>query len=72
MISARRLVVKKNGIVLHRWIGDIPKDIAMPTPLSVGFDIKLHRVNDSTKPRKVAVVAGWLGAKGYLFSVSLL
>jgi uncharacterized protein (DUF2237 family) len=39
-------------------------DIQMPTPLSLGFDIKYQRASvGNPKRRTCAVVAGWMGAK---------
>lgn len=42
-------------------------DINMPTPLSLGFNIKYqpgeHSSGDVKKKRTIAVVAGWMGAK---------
>jgi hypothetical protein len=44
----------------------IPNDIAMPTPLSLGYDMRYHSsassVNSSS-PRPIAIIAGWMGAK---------
>ena len=41
------------------------KDVAMPTPLSLGYDMKYHAAigGDDSKPRPLVVVAGWMGAK---------
>jgi hypothetical protein len=43
-------------------------DLAMPTPLSMGFDIKYHPAKEGIpsagQPRRpLAVLAGWMGAK---------
>ena len=38
----------------------------MPTPLSLGFDITLQKASEESKggkPRSIAVICGWLGAK---------
>mmetsp|Transcript_9660 Transcript_9660/g.9446 ORF Transcript_9660/g.9446 Transcript_9660/m.9446 type:complete len:309 (-) Transcript_9660:47-973(-) len=39
------------------------KDVQMPTPLSLGFDIKYQKASNNSKRRTCAVVAGWMGAK---------
>ena len=40
------------------------KDLAMPTPLSIGFDVKYHKSDAiTTGPRPLCIVAGWMGAK---------
>ena len=42
------------------------RDLQMPTPLSLGFDITFQKAPNSAKagkPRSTAVVCGWLGAK---------
>lgn len=41
------------------------KDIRMPTPLSFGFDMKFHKLNNNEdqNPKKIVIISGWLGAK---------
>ena len=58
-----RALSSNNGVHLPT-----EKDVQMPTPLSIGFDLTFQQANsnatnpDGTK-RPLAVVAGWLGAK---------
>ncbi len=42
-----------------------PKDTRMPTPLSLGYDMKYHAApgNHGLGARPIVVVAGWMGAK---------
>lgn len=58
--------------MMRRSLGRFAKpsaDIAMPTPLSLGFDLVYHPAPSSSTPdsnsnrRPLAVIAGWMGAK---------
>lgn len=42
-----------------------PKDTRMPTPLSLGYDMKYHAApgNRGLGARPIVVIAGWMGAK---------
>lgn len=42
-----------------------PKDARMPTPMSLGYDMKYHPApgNHGSSPRPLVVIAGWMGAK---------
>ena len=42
-----------------------PKDTRMPTPLSLGYDMKYHAApgNHGLGARPIVVIAGWMGAK---------
>lgn len=39
------------------------RDIQMPTPLSIGFDLTYQAASENRECRPLAIVAGWLGAK---------
>ena len=39
------------------------ENIAMPTPMSIGFETTYQKANESGGKRPLVIVAGWLGAK---------
>jgi hypothetical protein len=57
------IIQRRNSTKIEK---NVEKDIQMPTPLSLGFDIKYQAAPISASVRQkrtIAIVAGWMGAK---------
>ena len=68
LLSSTVRVIDTRAFSSNHGMQPTEKDVQMPTPLSIGFDLTFQQANsnatnpDGTK-RPIAVVAGWLGAK---------
>ena len=68
LVSSTLRVIGTRALSSNKGLQPNEKDVQMPTPLSIGFDITFQQANsNSPNPdgarRPLAVVAGWLGAK---------
>lgn len=67
MMSFKQRCVRMNVLTCRRFLSkdSASKDARMPTPLSLGYDMKYHPApgNAGSSPRPLVVIAGWMGAK---------